>query len=108
MNVRASAAMALAFLGVPPAADAQPSEQHRAALGSRGAGVLGIMGFDMTPDGLANAVQIDCAKAGGEEGDPTLTLSQFGFGFTALWVDRRVMAFRSGRWRRAPRPSAMP
>ncbi|WP_237213046.1 hypothetical protein [Falsiroseomonas oryziterrae] len=45
-----------------------------------GSGVLGLMGYNMIPDGSANAVQINRTSAG--PGDTALTLSQFGFGFT--------------------------
>lgn len=61
-------------------------------LGSRGAGVLGIMGYNMSPDGSANALQINRTTASGEEGSPLLTLSQIGAGFTVsesfpLWLE---------------------
>jgi hypothetical protein len=58
--------------------------QLRASIQPRRSGVVGLMGYSMIPDGSANALQIDRTSAGGsdEEGDPTLTLSQFGFGFT--------------------------
>jgi hypothetical protein len=65
----------------------------RDSLRSRPGGVLGLMGYNMIPDGSANAVQVNRATAsGGEEGDQTLTLSQFGFGFTVsesfpLWLE---------------------
>jgi len=55
----------------------------RASLGSRRGGVLALMGYNMSPDGSSNAVQIDRSNATGEgEGSPTFTMSQFGFGFT--------------------------
>ncbi len=55
----------------------------RSDIRSRPGGVLGLMGYNVTPDGSANAMQIDRGTAsGGDEGSPTLTLGQFGFGFT--------------------------
>jgi len=48
----------------------------------RNGGVIGLMGFNVTPDGSANVLQVNRNVAGPDEGDPTLTLSQFGFGFT--------------------------
>ncbi len=48
--------------------------------GRRG-GVIGLIGYHMTADGSANAVQVDRSRQG-PDGGPTLTLSQFGFGFT--------------------------
>ncbi|WP_424812027.1 hypothetical protein [Roseococcus sp. YIM B11640] len=53
------------------------------ALRSRGAGVLGLMGYNMTPDGSANAVQVNRTRTDSVgKGDRTLTLSQLGSGFT--------------------------
>jgi hypothetical protein len=55
----------------------------RSRLRPRPGGVLGLMGYNVTPDGSTNAVQVDRGvQAGGDEGDPTLTLGQFGVGFT--------------------------
>lgn len=54
----------------------------RGQIGSRGAGVLGLMGYNMTPDGSANSLTVNRSTLSGEEGASTLTLSQFGFGFT--------------------------
>jgi hypothetical protein len=48
-----------------------------------GRGVLGIMGYNMVPDGSANALQVDASNArGGEDGSPVFSLAQTGFGFT--------------------------
>lgn len=58
------------------------AEQLRAMLAARPGGVLGLMGYNATPDGSANALQIN-RSSNGEEASPTLLLSQFGFGFTA-------------------------
>ena len=46
-------------------------------------GVLALMGYNMTPDGSTNSLQINrgSGRAGGE-GATSLQLSQFGFGFT--------------------------
>jgi hypothetical protein len=59
-------------------------EQLRGTITSRRGGVLGLMGYSVIPDGSANAIQVDRSSTGSsdEEGDRTLTLSQFGFGFT--------------------------
>jgi hypothetical protein len=53
-------------------------------LRSRQGTVLGLMGYNVVPDGSANALQISRSNIGGGDGeaDTTLTLSQFGFGFT--------------------------
>jgi hypothetical protein len=95
-------APALALLGLaamcPVPAAAQPApgpvvdevaERLRllsASLRSRPGGVLGLMGYSMIPDGSANAVQVNRTTVSGSGGDdrpdPTLTFSQFGFGFT--------------------------
>ncbi|PWS36413.1 hypothetical protein DFH01_14735 [Falsiroseomonas bella] len=60
-------------------------EALRSSLRARPGGVLGLMGYSMVPDGSANAVQVDrsTVSGGSDDGaDTTLTLSQFGFGFT--------------------------
>jgi hypothetical protein len=55
----------------------------RSRLRPRPGGVLGLMGYNVTPDGSTNALQVDrSTQGGGDEGDPTLTLGQFGVGFT--------------------------
>lgn len=54
-----------------------------AGLRGRRGGVLGLMGYNVTPDGSANAVQVNRGtQTGGEEGSTSLLLGQFGFGFT--------------------------
>ncbi len=79
--------------GLPTVAAAQASGEKieailgridsiRAQLGQRGSGVLGLMGYNMSPDGSANSLQVNRTTASSEEGSPTMTLSQFGFGFT--------------------------
>jgi len=64
----------------------------RGQLGSRGAGVLGLMGYNMTPDGSANSIQISRGTAQTELGSSVMTLSQIGAGFTVaesfpLWLE---------------------
>ncbi|MBR0651431.1 hypothetical protein GXW78_17305 [Roseomonas terrae] len=64
----------------------------QAQLGSRGAGVLGIMGYNVTPDGSANSLQVSRGNARTELGSQVLTLSQLGAGFTVsesfpLWLE---------------------
>lgn len=49
--------------------------------GARRGGPLGLMGYNMTPDGSANVLQVN-RSSGSEDAAPTLYLSQFGFGFT--------------------------
>ena len=87
----------LALVLVAPGARAQPSGERlgdvlgrldslRAQIGSRSGGVIALMGYNMSPDGSTNALQINRTVVGtNDEGDPTLTLSQYGFGFT--WSD---------------------
>ena len=48
----------------------------------RPGGVLGLMGYNVTPDGSTNALQLNRSTPGGSEASPTLTLGQLGFGFT--------------------------
>ncbi|APT59886.1 hypothetical protein RGI145_21535 [Roseomonas gilardii] len=54
----------------------------RSGLRSRPGGVLGLMGYNATPDGSANAVTVDRSRVTGGIGDRTLTLGQLGSGFT--------------------------
>lgn len=52
---------------------------------SRPGGVLGLMGYNMTPDGSTNAVEVNRSGQSGDEATPAstqLVLGQFGFGFT--------------------------
>ena len=67
----------------------------RGALRGRGAGVLGLMGYNMTPDGSTNALQVNRTTASDDEGSSLLTLGQFGAGFTVsesfpLWLEGYV------------------
>ena len=50
----------------------------------RSSGLLGLMGYNVTPDGSTNAVTVNrgSANPGVGEAAPTLTLGQLGFGFT--------------------------
>jgi hypothetical protein len=84
----------LALLTRPAAA--QPTEERieditsrlealSTQIGRRGPGVLGLMGYNMSPDGSANSLTLDRNTISVDGGEPTLTLSQFGFGFT--WSD---------------------
>lgn len=94
--VRALLAL-LALVLVAPGVWAQPSGERlqdvlgrldalRGQIGSRSGGVIALMGYNMSPDGSTNSLQINRTVVGSDEqGDPTLTLSQYGFGFT--WSD---------------------
>ncbi len=67
----------------------------RDQLRGRPGGVLGIFGYNMVPDGSANALQVNRTTGSAEEGSPTFTLSQFGAGFTLsesfpLWLEGYV------------------
>ena len=101
------AAAVLALALAAPSAQAQPTSERieevleridaiRSGLRARPGGVLGLMGYNMIPDGSANALQINRTTASGEdEGSPTFTLSQFGAGFTLsesfpLWLEGYV------------------
>ncbi|WP_270935438.1 hypothetical protein [Falsiroseomonas oryzae] len=53
----------------------------RESIRPRGSGVLGLMGYNVVPDGSTNALQLDRTTLSGDS-DPTLTLGQMGFGFT--------------------------
>ncbi|MBV1798889.1 hypothetical protein [Siccirubricoccus sp. G192] len=73
----------------PAAGQAAPGEaavrlQAAADLQPRRGALLGLMGYNMTPDGSANAITVNrgSTSPGHGEAAPTLTLGQFGFGFT--------------------------
>ena len=99
-------AVAIALACLAPAAMAQQAgdrieaaldrlDELRAQLAPRGAGVLGLMGYNMSPDGSANALQVNRTDARTEYGASTMTLSQFGAGFTVaesfpLWLEGYV------------------
>jgi hypothetical protein len=64
----------------------------RSQIQLRPGGVLGIMGYNMSPDGAANALEIDRASAVSADGSSVFQLSQFGAGFTLsesfpLWLE---------------------
>ncbi|WP_198373730.1 hypothetical protein, partial [Roseomonas rosulenta] len=66
--------------------------QLRATLEPRDGGVLGLMGYGAIPSASASTLQVNRNTVGPEGGDPTLTLSQFGFGFEVdetfpLWLE---------------------
>jgi hypothetical protein len=68
---------AAAALGSVTEAAAQPFEFR-----PRPGRMLGIMGYNVTPDGSANALVIERTDQGNGAGSRLLTLGQFGFGFT--------------------------
>jgi len=100
------AALALALAAPAPPAAAQGASDTleqvlgridalRARLGSRNGGIVALMGYNMTPDGSTNALQVNRTNAGGELGSSLLTLGQFGAGFTLsesfpLWLEGYV------------------
>jgi hypothetical protein len=116
---RAMALAALLLCGQPGAAQAQgigASIRDEAAERLRGAasqvrarpgGVLGLMGYSAIPDGSANAVQVNRTTVSGTgadgEADPTLTFSQFGFGFTVSESFPLFMEIYGGYARYDPR-----
>jgi hypothetical protein len=68
------------------------SAQVRASLQPRNGGVLGLMGYGAIPTASSTTLQVNRTNVGPGEGDPTLTLSQFGFGFEVdetfpLWLE---------------------
>lgn len=86
----------VAMTGLPRVAAAQQAEERveaileridaiRDQIRVRPGGVLGIMGYNMSPDGSANALQVNRSTVSAGDGGSTFTLSQFGFGFT--WSD---------------------
>lgn len=56
--------------------------QLRGTLASRRGGVLGLMGYNVVPDGSTNALQINRGSTAPTGSSRTLSLSQLGFGFT--------------------------
>lgn len=66
--------------------------QLRETVQPRRGGVLGLMGYGAIPSASASTLQVNRNTAGAEDGDPTLTLSQLGFGFEVdesfpLWLE---------------------
>ncbi len=92
---RPIAAVAAGLLLAPAGAAAQRLEDAAArvqnrlteigtSLQSRQGGLLGLMGYNMTPDGSTNALLIQRGSGRADRENVTsLQLSQFGFGFTA-------------------------
>ena len=58
------------------------AELREAALRSRPGGVLGIMGYNVTPDGSTNSLEVSRGSTASSGTSDVLTLSQFGTGFT--------------------------
>jgi hypothetical protein len=102
--MRAACGLLLLLLAAPAAAQGTGDsldqvldriDALRARLGSRGSGIVGLMGYNMTPDGSTNALQVNRTTASDDEGSPLLTLGQFGAGFTVaegfpLWLEGYV------------------
>jgi hypothetical protein len=89
-----SCAQTVAAAAGAPAQDAMQDRfaQARATLQPRRGGVLGLMGYGAIPTASASTLQVNRNTVGPDEGDPTLTLSQFGFGFEVdetfpLWLE---------------------
>ncbi|BDG72845.1 hypothetical protein [Roseomonas fluvialis] len=66
--------------------------QLRSTLQARPGGILGLMGYTIVPDGSANSVTLSRGTTNFGTANTTLTLSQFGFGFTLsesfpLWLE---------------------
>src|SRR5262249_8749397 len=78
----ASLVLLVTCAGVAGAVAGTPAD-----LQSRRGGLLGLMGYNVTPDGSANAITVDRSSSNPGEGEasPTLTLGQIGSGFT--WSD---------------------
>jgi hypothetical protein len=87
-------ALLVALAAASPAA-AQPASRSDAlaSLRARPGGVLGLMGFNMTPDGSTNAVQVNRSQAGLAGAQPELVLGQTGIGFT---ISESVPIFLEG------------
>ena len=60
---------------------AERLRQLRENVAVRRGGVIALMGYNVVPDGSANAVTINRSQSG-EEASPTFTAGQLGFGFT--------------------------
>jgi hypothetical protein len=76
----------------------------RDAIQPRRGGVLGLMGYGMLPDGSANALQVSRGNLGVDGADPTLTLSQFGFGFEVAESFPLYLEIYASYTRYDPRP----
>jgi hypothetical protein len=99
---RRAARIPVALLVVAAAAAEPAVAQTLPTLGGRG--VLGIMGYNMVPDGSANALQINTSSArGDEDGNPIFSLAQTGFGFTASETVPIFLEWYAGYARYDPR-----
>lgn len=79
--MRRIAAVLLAMLGAAPdPARAQSRAEILTNLRPRNGGVLGLMGYNVIPDGSANALQFNRTEA--QDSASLVTLGQFGAGFT--------------------------
>lgn len=56
--------------------------ERRNSLRARNGGVLGLFGYNVTPDGSTNSLSISRGSTSSSDGATQLTLSQMGFGFT--------------------------
>lgn len=87
--VRRGLAGAVCAGGIIAAAGVAHAQQTPALSGvrlsSKPGGVLGIMGYNMIPDGTANALRIDQGVGTDDNSDSRLVLGQIGAGFT--WSD---------------------
>ena len=80
---RPAAAQSFAPAAIVTAGDAVADRlaQLRSTVLPRNGGVLGLMGYGAIPTGAASSLQVNRKTSGPEEGDPTLSLTQLGFGF---------------------------
>lgn len=58
------------------------AQLRASGLGARPGGVLGLMGYNVTPDGSTNALEINRGSTAPSGSASVLTLGQFGTGFT--------------------------
>lgn len=80
LSRRAASTLAALLLAAAGTADSAVAQTVPAL---EGKGVLGIMGYNMVPDGSANALQVNTSSArGDEDGNSIFSLAQTGFGFT--------------------------
>jgi hypothetical protein len=93
-------AMPVAMLAVVAAAPVAA----QTPIAARNGGVLGIMGYNMVPDGSANALQIDTGNArGADDANTIFSLAQTGFGFTASEAVPIFLEWYAGYARYDPR-----
>lgn len=77
----AALAVLLTVAGAAPSC-AQTIAETLTHLRPRNGGVLGLMGYNVIPDGSSNALQFNRAEAQSTNSASLVSLSQFGFGFT--------------------------